>query len=172
MSTVFVCVCVRASSGGQLARLDWKVGTHFWVFGQRSGPRADDPAFCASKKMQQDHHRFLNSTGPRYEATLLQRSPIFIYRFIGLSLGGRARDLIRCLDNSVRFAAERNWTSRQPKCRWLRQGDGVTTERLANNFFPGGQVLLSSLLNHFRSGLLYGNPGWGALRDNRRSLKF
>jgi hypothetical protein len=134
---ICVCVCVGTSFGGQLGGLDWKVGTHFWVFGQRSGPRADDPAFCTSKKMQQDHHRFLNYTGPRCEATLLQRSPTFIYRFIGLSLRGRARDLIRCQDNFVRLT-ERHWTSRQSKRRWLRQGDGATTERLANNFFPGG----------------------------------
>ena len=86
---ICVCVYVRTSFGVQLGRLDWKVGTHFWVFGQRSGPRVDDPAFCASKKTQQDHHRFLNYTGPRCEVTLLQRSPTFIYRFIGLGLGVR-----------------------------------------------------------------------------------
>ena len=88
--------------------------------------------------MQKDHHRFLNYTGPRCEVNLLQRSPSFIYRFIGLGLRGQARDLIRCQDNSVGFATEHHWTSRQSKCRWLRQGDEVTTERLANNFFPGG----------------------------------
>lgn len=171
VGTVFVCVSIMCVAD-KLGRLDWKVGTHFCVFGQSSGPRADDPAFCASKKMQQDHawyhHRFLNHTGPGYGVTLLQRSPTFI---IGLSLGGQAQDLIRCQDNSVRFATERNWTRRQSKCWWLQQGDGVTTECLANNFFPEKRVLLSSLLNHLRSGLLYGTLVGGHC-GNRRSLKF
>jgi hypothetical protein len=121
---VDVCVCVRTTYGGQLDRLDWKLGTRFWVFGQRSGPRADGPASCASKKMQQDHHRFMNYTGPRCEVTLPHRSLTSIYRFIGLSLRGQTRDLIRCQDNSAHFATGRHWTSRQSKCRWCGRGTG------------------------------------------------
>jgi hypothetical protein len=74
--TVFVCafVCVQVSADNSADRIGRLVPTfgssaRYPVLGLMIRPSVP------SKKMQQDHHRFLNYTGPRCEVTLLQRSP-------------------------------------------------------------------------------------------------